>query len=535
MPNESKYGWETLKPEEGVAVPEPEAPQGSPEWLSKVGEQFRGTTDPKAVEDGARRIPNAVGMGMVGGVPGALAGAAMDPAQAPMTDLGALFGEVGATAAMGRFKPAAGIFAKMAANAAGTAVGGGVGAVGDKKANLVQETPFGQVALYSGMSAAGLGLSAMMTKRAAGQLVDKSEKIRELTGVTHKATQAGGEMFEMGYPLAFGEANPSRAGLSSFLTRGSKASEELGRQQSAYAEKAFEKIMGQAWRNVTETVEGGLSAKRGLKQAITDWKAGNTVNDAGKYDWDKMAMDFGLSAEEKSAMFKAARTDPEQFVDAFIGNESSLKGLFGLRAASKMLPPKEQADLGKAVVFRVLAKKNAFIETSEGLVLSGDRFHKALFKDFGEAKLTLALGKEQTEALKTLSELMRDTDPAKKVLGSGYDKMSETLSYAMNKAMFYLSSSSGGAMAGSQIGANNVLGTGLGMGVGMTAAVALHTVLSRTLSNPWIAKGMKAASMGDQTAANKVLRVLMSPDAKETGSEEKTSSPASRLPIFGVQ
>jgi hypothetical protein len=474
-------------------------------------------------------------MGMVGGVPGALAGAAMDPAQAPMTDLGALFGEVGATAAMGRFKPAAGIFAKMAANAAGTAVGGGVGAVGDRVANLVQETPFGQVALYSGMSAAGLGLSAMMTRGATGQLVDKAERLREITGVTHTAS-AGDNIAEMGYPLAFGEARPSRGKLASFLTRGSAVSEELGKQQSAYAEKAFEKIMGQAWGDVTGTVEQGLSARRGLKQAITDWKTGNPADaTTGKFDWDKMTTDFGLTPEEKSAMFKAARTDPEEFVDKFIGNESSLKGLFGLRAASKMLPPKEQADLGKALVFRVLAKKNAFIETSEGLVLSGDRFHKALFKDFGEAKLKLALGKEQTEALKTLAELMRDTDPAKKVLGGGYNQMNGTLSYAMNKAMFFLSSAAGGAAAGSQIGPGNVLGTGLGMGVGMTGAVALHTVLARTLSNPWIAKGMKAASMGDQTAANKVLRVLMSPDAKETGSEEKTSSPTSRLPIFGVQ
>jgi hypothetical protein len=199
------------------------------------------------------------------------------------------------------------------------------------------------------------------------------------------------------------------------------------------------------------------------------------------------------------------------------------------------VPDKERAELGKAVVFRVLAKKNAFIETSNGIVLSGDRFYKALFKDFGEAKLKLMLGDEQVTALKTLGELMRDTDPAKKVLGNKYGQAQESVSYVMNKAIFFMSSAGTGAAAGSQIGGATALGAFGGMGVGVTAAVSLHTLLAKTMANPWIAKGMKAASMGDQTAANKVMRVLMSPDVKETGNEERTSTPASRSPFFAVR
>jgi hypothetical protein len=81
-----------------------------------------------------------------------------------MTDAGALAGEM----LMSRVIPGGGAtrrLAKLVGLPVATAMGAGIGSMGDKAADFIQETPYGKIAFYGGAAALSQGMNHWMQTR----------------------------------------------------------------------------------------------------------------------------------------------------------------------------------------------------------------------------------------------------------------------------------------------------------------------------------------------------------------------------------
>jgi hypothetical protein len=528
------------------------------ETNEKTAEKLKEPAAKKSVlDDIAGRLPNAASMGysgaqlgmltgnplagVAGGIAGGTAGFLMTPSDTPGTDAGALAGDVATDLLMRKMGVPGGGLKRLLAQSAAVGSGALIGSMGDKAADYVHDTPWGQIALYTGVTAGTLALgdiASWMSKPSAG--ANFAQQLKQMTGFD--------------YPLSVGERFERVGGLSEMLTRGMRSAAQLGEQQADVGARAMEKIVGKLWGNATvPNVEAALDVRKTAGKTLEDWISKNTktVKDieivpskvllpngspipAMKHvtkkiepTYDDFAKAMGLDEYEAKFFQTSLRTNPEKYVNYFINpNKADLQGMFALRAMKKVLPAEDFAPLGTAIITQLLVRGKAFRETAQGLHISGDSFASALFDKFGVDKLKVMFGADTVDALTTLAQVMKESDPLKKLAG-GSSQVQQTFSYLGHKYAFAIGSIAGVGMAGGAAGAG-VGSTLAGGALGAAIAVPAYVFLAKMMSNPDLSKFLQMASRGDATAAAKIVRTLTSAAASPAASEP-VSTPTTRL------
>jgi hypothetical protein len=175
--------------------------------------------------------------GMVGGLPGAMIGGLglgslgvlLPPSDTPMTDAGALAGEL----LMSRVIPGGGAtrrLAKLVGLPVATAMGAGIGSMGDKAADFIQDTPYGKIAFYGGAAALSQGMNHwMQTRMKPSAALTAADEVSRFTG-------------DAPIPLSVSEGTGNFEGLERSMLAGTRAEKALGEAQNQAAIKAFQKI-----------------------------------------------------------------------------------------------------------------------------------------------------------------------------------------------------------------------------------------------------------------------------------------------------
>jgi hypothetical protein len=476
----------------------------------------------------------------IGGIAGAGAGMLMPPSDTPMTDAGALAGEL----LMSRVIPGGGAtrrLAKLVGLPVATAMGAGIGSMGDKAADFIQDTPYGKIAFYGGAAALSQGMNVWAQSR------------MQPSAALKAADEVAAFTKDNPIPLSLAEGTGNFEGLSRSMLAGTQAEKALGEAQNQAAIKAFQKIAnGEIERMLPLAEEGVQAGRTGVKNvrdsytkrvSVPDPATGKTVT-REVTDWKKLAADYGLDADETKAFQHTLRTAPEVFIESLFpaNGKDNLRGLAAIRALSKTVgvdEPELFGKLGTAAVMRVLSKNRAFQpDPSTGeIMLSGPAFSKALMRDFGTERLELMLGSERAEALRALSVVMSEADPARKIASNNPSQQQRVLSYMANKMAFSLMSISAGATAGSQVGGGNLMSTLAGGAMGAMAVIPLSTLMSKIIASPEAARTLIAASKGNGTASTQLVRALTTGamNGEEKRPERQYSSPRSRLQGFLAQ
>lgn len=525
----------------------------------KMAEKGKTPAESSSVlSDIARRLPNAASMGYAGaqlggltgnplaagagGLAGAAAGFLMPPSDTPGTDTGALVGDIATDLLMrGRGVPAAGL-KRLLMGAGGVGAGALVGSMADRAADVIPSTPWGQIAVYTGVTAGSLAagdLASWMTKPTAA--VNFADQLKAMTGFD--------------YPLAVGERVERFSGVGELLTRGTRGARNLAERQTDVGTKVMEKVLGKLWGNATRpNVEGALRTREAAGATVANWIKANTktvkelevvpgsvvmpggapvpttrtVTKKIEPTYEDFAKAMGLDQYEARFFQTALRTNPEKFVNYFINpNKADLQGMFALRAMKQVLPPEDFAPLANGIITQLLVRHKAFTETAHGLYISGDSFADALFNKFGVDKLKIMFGEKTVEDLATLAQVMKEADPMKKLTTKG-SQVQETFSYLGHKYAYAIGSIAGVAYAGGQAGAG--IGSVLAGGAaGAAIAVPAYVMLSSIFANPGIGKVIQAASRGDATATAKLLRTLSGAGMEAEKHPEPQSTPTSRL------
>jgi hypothetical protein len=505
-----------------------------------------------AVEETARQVvgrgANAVGLGVsgaqmagpLGGLLGGLAGAAMPPSGNPGMDVGMVGGEALAgmlTGGKGRLIQG---FAKLL----GAGTGGATGAMVDRlsKPDMTHETPWGQIGLYVGIDALALAAGGVMGKLLSPTpLVDDVAKVKGATGVD--------------VPLGMGErfGGPIET-MSRFFSPGQGAGARLTKMQSDALTKATDKLLSIDIRKPTPAVEAAGKSRVDLKGAVEDWREANAVTvrePTGMVDSrgrdlfrdvkklpprEDFGRSLGMDKEETSLFFSAIESDTQGFLDKLLGGnkETRLRGLIALRGVIKAADDTDDtlgATIGAGLVTRVLKEGGAFSCD----IACGQQFHKALFENFGKDKLQLVLGREKTEALETLANVIQKIDPAAKLnlVENGVSPGQRGASYVGQKLLFTMSSTGAGILGGTRVGSEPLLTAMAGGAIGLTLALPAYAFIAQTLSNPALAKMFQAfAENGDPLLGARLVRTVMSGQQSQRQERQAiapTSTPRTKL------
>jgi len=494
---------------------------------------------PAPLKEFFRRAPNIANMayagqsfgGMfgpygraAGGLAGGLAGAFQKPSEHPLTDVGALAGDV----ASQKVLPGWGGLKRMLKGTAGVAGGAAIGQLGDKKADFIVETDYGPIALYSGITAASLGLTSLIGGRTAA-----ASAAEKLTRKTREPV-----------PLSVTEATGKMESVEGFFLRGSSAQRKLGEAQVQAGLRSLEDLSGVDPRLSEEVISSGMGGFQAFRRIVKTWElqnprptavpAGDTAEGLAKaakgpqkklpYPWHKFDKKYGLTKKERDAFMVMGglgrgKKGWAQFVDALAPGafkESKQTSLYALRAMRKMvdaraLPAEDFAKVGKAVLMRGIAKAvKANPDIPSGAYIKGEQFHEILTKEFGRSRLEAIFGRERTNALFDLAAVMRGAKAEMKAgIGPGevMTQKQRMVSYLANKYAFAAVIGGGAGQAGIAMG-----GAVQGAAAGLAAIVPLSLMMSKLLVDPHVVKYLVQAHKGNTTAATALLRSLFGQD-----------------------
>ncbi len=457
--------------------------------------------------------PGAAIGGVAGGVGGGILGAMRDPSESPMEDVAGAGTEFAANALI----PGAGSSKRLVRMLRSGGVlaayfGGSVaGQMGDKAADFTPDTNFGKIAFYTGLSMpALLAHAALPTKQ----------------------SKLGAMADEFGVSLSPSEETKGAGALSNFFGHGSERERVIGRLQSKQGLDAIEKITGTSVEDAVPTVVKGAADTQKAGKAVygafqdTVNKAKDMqdfVKDTGikvKIPTDSdFAAKYGLSQEELTGFKQAINSDPEQVINQFLPKEQTdLSGFHKLAGVVKVLKaedPAAAASLGKGLSMRLI--DSAVSHTiDEGAVLKGKDF-AAKLGAFGTDRLRELFPDPRTaDDLMDLAQVMMAADPESKIFNRGVSAGERMMSYVANKQVFALVSGGAGGMGALGASAGNAMA---GAAAGAMVAIPVMTIVNYMQHKPGLGKILIAASKGDPTAANRIIRGLMT-DATSSGGDD---------------
>ncbi len=475
--------------------------------------------------------PGAAIGGVAGGVGGGILGAMRDPSESPMEDVAgagaefaanAMLPGAGSTSRLTRMMRAGGV---LAAYGAGSVAGN----MGDKAADFTPDTNFGKIAFYTGLSMpALLAHAALPTKQ----------------------SKLGAMADQFGVSLSPAEETQGAGALSNFFGHGSERERVIGRKQSQQGLAAIEKITGTSLSDAVPTVvdsaattqTAGKKVWQGFQDEVADKAADATNSKAynqGITDqykgrmkgYSKLFMDvpdvpgegdfaakYGLSQQELTGFKQAINSDPEQVINQFLPKEQTdLSGFHKLAGVVKVLKaedPAAAASLGKGLSMRLI--DSAVSHTiDEGAVLKGKDF-AAKLGAFGTDRLRELFPDPRTaDDLMDLAQVMMAADPESKIFNRGVSAGERMMSYVANKQVFALVSGGAGGMGALGASAGNAMA---GAAAGAMVAIPVMTIVNYMQHKPGLGKILIAASKGDPTAANRIIRGLMT-DATSSGDD----------------
>jgi hypothetical protein len=143
--------------------------------------------------------------------------------------------------------------------------------------------------------------------------------------------------------------------------------------------------------------------------------------------------------------------------------------------------------------------------------------------------LKLILGNDRAQALQTLAQVVKETDPSSRSNPLAISQAKRTLSYAVNQGAFTLMSVGGGAAAGTGVGGQHLFAAGAGMAVGAATVIPLSVVISKVMMEPGSARLWEKVANGDASAGKALIRSLVSGVTEKPQNETQDASPASKL------